>query len=264
MGFLTDIAASVRAELAARPPDDVRLRAEAAAAPPARDLVAALRDAADRDGVAMIAEVKRASPSSGTIAADADPAAQATAYDAAEAAAISVLTEPTRFAGSLDDLRAVRAAVGRPVLRKDFLLEPAQIVESRAAGADAALLITSCLSDEELRSMIVVARELGMEPLVETHTDEEVDRALATDATLIGVNARNLETLEVDRAASLRRIARIPTDRIVVAESGVGSRADVEAAIEAGATAVLVGEVLMRASDPGAALRGLRGVTVPT
>jgi indole-3-glycerol phosphate synthase len=262
MGFLSDIAASIRAELAARPLDEDRLRAEAADARPARDLIGAIREGASRDGVAIIAEVKRASPSAGPIAPDDDPPARARRYEAAGAAAISVLTEPTHFAGSLEDLRAVGARVSRPVLRKDFLLDPTQILQARAAGADAILLITSCLTDADLATMIATARELGMEPLVETHDDADLERALATDAAVIGVNARDLETLAVDPVAAAERLSRIPADRITVAESAIVSRRDVEGVLARGATAVLVGEALMRAADPASALRELRGVTV--
>jgi indole-3-glycerol phosphate synthase len=259
MGFLTDFVAERRRDLADHPLDHEALVAAAARAPEARDLTAALREAATRDGVALIAEVKRASPSAGEIASNADPAARALAYEGAGAAAISVLTEPAHFAGSLDDLRAVRAATGAPVLRKDFLLCPDQILEARTTGADSALLMASCLDDVELARMLAYARELGMEPLVEAHTDGELDRVLSSDAHVIGVNARDLETLAVDVPAALARLRRIPHDRIAVMESGIAERSDVVAAVEAGASAILVGESLMRAGDPGAKVRELIG-----
>ncbi len=211
----------------------------------------------------MIAEVKRASPSAGEIVADADPVAQASAYASGGAAAISVLTEATHFRGSLDDLRAVVAAVDLPVLRKDFLVTDAQVVESRATGADSVLLITSCLIVEELAGLLACARSDGMEPLVETHDDGDLERALATDARVLGVNARNLETLEVDVPAALERLRRIPQDRIAVLESGVTSRAHAAAAAAAGASAILVGEALMRARDPAATIRGFRSAVPP-
>jgi indole-3-glycerol phosphate synthase len=257
MGFLTEFTAQVRAELDANPLDREGLAIEAAAAPEPRNLAWVLRGSAAEDGVAVIAEVKRASPSAGPIAADADPVLQATAYDVGGAAAISVLTESRHFGGSLQDLRDVRAAVLHPVLRKDFLVDPAQVLEARAAGADSVLLITSCLDDAELHVMLGAARHLGMEPLLETHSDEDLERALATDAGIVGVNARDLETLRVDTDAALARLRRIPSDRVAVLESGVSTRSHVVAAVDAGASAILVGEALMRAHDPGAAVRHL-------
>ncbi len=205
----------------------------------------------------MIAEVKRASPSAGTIDADADPAALARAYEAGGAAAISVLTEPRHFAGSLVDLGLVRAATGLPVVRKDFLIDPVQLVEARAVGADSILLIVACLDDEALDTMIAAARALGMEPVVEAHSDDDLERALATDAEIVGVNARDLETLEVDVPAALGRLRSIPPGRIAVFESGIENYSDVARAVASGASAVLVGEALMRAVDPAAAIAGL-------
>jgi indole-3-glycerol phosphate synthase len=207
----------------------------------------------------LIAEVKRASPSAGSIAADADPIELARAYADGGAAAISVLTEPRHFAGALADLEAVRLTVQLPVLRKDFLVHPAQVIEARANGADAVLLIAACLTDEELTALLALSSDLGMSALVETHADDELDRALASGAEVIGVNARDLETLEVDSASALDRLARIPPGRVAVMESGIRDRADVEAAVDAGASAILVGEALMRASDPRAAVRELIG-----
>jgi indole-3-glycerol phosphate synthase len=258
MGFLSDLVAELRLDLAAHPMDREALRRAAADARPPLDLGAALADAARADGVALIAEVKRASPSAGSIAADADPVAQARAYAAAGAAAVSVLTEHTHFGGSLDDLADVRAVVDVPLLRKDFLIDADQLLAARAAGADAVLLIAASLDDDGLRAMIAASRELGMEPLVESHTDEDLERVLATDARIVGVNARDLETLEVDVAAARTRIGRIG-DRIAVFESGIRTRADVEDAVAAGASAILVGETLMRAGDPAATARALLG-----
>ncbi len=257
MGFLTDFVTEHRRALLERPLDHAALASAAARAPEARNLAWTLRGYAQADGVALIAEVKRASPSAGAIAIEADPVIQATAYDVNGAAVISVLTEPTHFGGSMEDLRAVRAAVEHPVLRKDFLVDPDEILEARAAGADTMLLISSCLSDEELIGMLAVARDLGMEPLVETHTDEDLERVLATDAEVVGVNARDLESLVVDVPAALGRLARIGDDRVAVLESGIRTRADVTAAVAAGASAILVGETLMRAADPGAAIHEL-------
>jgi indole-3-glycerol phosphate synthase len=206
----------------------------------------------------VIAEVKRASPSAGAIA-ERDPSAQARAYAAAGAASVSVLTEPRHFEGSLGDLRAARLAVELPVLRKDFLVHPSQLIESRAAGADAVLLITGATTASELAALLGVAGDLGLGVLLETHSDADLDVALATDAEVIGVNARDLETLEVDAPAARRRLGRIPSNRVSVLESGISTREDVRAAVDAGASAILVGEALMRAADPVAALRALLG-----
>jgi indole-3-glycerol phosphate synthase len=253
MGFLTDLVAGVRRELDAHPLDEGALLARASSRAPARDLVAALR----KNTPALIAEVKRASPSAGEIAGDADPVALGMAYEAGGAAAISVLTEPRHFLGSLTDLDAIRAAVRAPLLRKDFLVHPAQVIEARAHGADAVLLITGCLGDRELAAMLAVAGDLGMSALVETHSDEELDRALASGAEIVGINARDLESLEVDVPLALERLGRVPADRIAVLESGVRTRADVEAGVARGASAILVGEALMRAGDPQDAARSL-------
>jgi indole-3-glycerol phosphate synthase len=258
MGFLSEHLSAVRERLAADPPDVDALEGLARAAPPTRGLAAALLAGAERDDVAMIAEVKRASPSAGGIA-PVDPARQAAAYAEGGAAAISVLTEPEHFGGSLEDLRGVRAAVGVPVLRKDFLVDPVQVAESRAAGADAILVIVAGVDDAGLAALLAESARWGIEALVETHTDEDLERALATDARIVGVNARDLETLEVDVSSALERLTRIPEDRVRVLESGVADRADVEAARRAGAAAVLVGEALMRAADPTAAVRRLLG-----
>jgi indole-3-glycerol phosphate synthase len=253
MGFLTDHVREVRRDLADRPLDEGALLARAVARPPARGFA----DAIGRHAPALIAEVKRASPSAGAIADDADPVALAIAYTDGGAAAISVLTEARHFHGSLADLEAVRIAVAVPVLRKDFLVHPSQVIEARARGADAVLLITGCLTDDELVAMLAVAADLGMDALVETHADDELDRALASGAQVIGVNARDLETLEVDVERALERIGRVPSDRIAVFESGVRTSADVRSAVDAGASAILVGEALMRAGDPRAAVGSL-------
>jgi len=259
MGFLTDLVTELRMDLEAHPLDRAALTAGADAMPPARDAAGALSAAADADGVALIAEVKRSSPSAGSIAADADPATQAAAYESAGAAVVSVLTEPVHFGGSLADLRAVRQAVGVPVLRKDFLIDVDQVLAARAAGADTVLLIAASGDDHALGELLAAARELGMEPLVESHTDDDLERVLATDARIVGVNARDLESLEVDVAAALDRIRRIPADRIAVAESGIRTRDDVARAVDAGASAILVGETLMRAGDPAEAAGALLG-----
>lgn len=254
MGFLTELVDRVRRDLEEHPLDDVALMARASAMPPPRDLEAALRSA---DPPALIAEVKRASPSAGPIAEDANPSVLARAYEAGGAAAVSVLTEPRHFQGSLADLQAVRSSVSIPVLRKDFLVHPAQVIEARATGADAVLLIVAALSDPELHALLATAGDLGLAALVETHSDEDLRRALETDAPIVGVNARDLESLDVDVEAALARVRAVPDDRIAVLESGIATRADVDASLRAGASAILVGESLMRADDPARAVRKL-------
>src|SRR6185312_4167030 len=205
----------------------------------------------------LIAEVKRASPSKGLLAAQFDPVAQATAYAAGGAAAISVLTEPRYFLGALEHLSAVRAAVDVPVLRKDFLLDPYQVYEARAAGADAALLILALLDDALAADLLGLMRALGMEALVEAHNAAEVERAVRLGASVIGVNARDLRTFAVNTAIVRHLRALVPSDRIFIAESGVSDWRDVAQARAWGADAVLVGEALMRADDPEARTREL-------
>ena len=254
MGFLTDVVERLQRDLEERPLDDVALMARVSAMPPAKDLEAALTVG---EPPALIAEVKRASPSAGMIAEDVNPSVLARAYQAGGAAAVSVLTEPRHFQGSLADLQAVRSSVSIPVLRKDFLIHPSQVIEARASGADAVLLIVAALTDAQLGALLEAARDVGLATLVETHSDEDLRRALDSDAKLIGVNARDLETLEVDVAGALARVGRVPDDRISVLESGISTRANVDAALEAGASAILVGEALMRADDPARAVRKL-------
>jgi indole-3-glycerol phosphate synthase len=254
MGFLTDLLGDLRRRLERDPLDESELLAIAMHLPPPRPFEGSLR----RTRPAVIAEYKRSSPSAGVIA-EPDVAGQARAYEEGGAAAISVLTEPTRFDGALADLRAVRLAVDLPVLRKDFLVHPAQVIESRAAGADAVLLIAAAMSELELKAMLAVANDLGLDALVETHSVDDLAKALATDAPVVGVNARDLETLEVDVERALAMLPDVPSDRVAVLESGVSTREDVERAIDAGARGVLVGEALMRSPDPGATIRSLRG-----
>jgi indole-3-glycerol phosphate synthase len=254
MGFLTDLVDRLRRDLREHPLDDAALMARASAMPPARDFEGALRRV---DPPALIAEVKRASPSAGAIADGANATVLARGYEAGGAAAVSVLTEPRHFHGSIADLQAVRSSVSIPVLRKDFLVHPSQVIEARASGADAVLLIVAALTDEELHALLEAAGDLGLATLVETHSDEDLRRALDTDARMIGVNARDLESLEVDVEGALARVGRVPEDRVAVLESGVTTRANVDAALGAGASAILVGEALMRAADPARAVRKL-------
>ncbi len=229
------------------------LKQAARRAPEAIDPLPAFR----ADGISVIAEVKRSSPSKGALATITDPAALAADYAAGGAATISVLTERRRFGGSLDDLRAVRAAVDVPVLRKDFIVTSYQLWEARAAGADLALLIVAALSQNELECLIDRAVSIGLTPLVEVHDEEEVERAVAAGARLVGVNARNLRTLEVDRDTFARLAPRIPDSVVRVAESGVRGPHDVFEYAKQGAHVVLVGETLVTGTDPRAAVADL-------
>lgn len=230
-----------------------QLKELAAKAPDAKDGVAALRG----DGIRVICEVKRSSPSKGALAAIADPAALALDYAAGGAAAISVLTEQRRFGGSLADLDAVRAAVDTPVLRKDFIVTAYQLWEARAHGADLALLIVAALDQPALVSLIERAESIGLTPLVEVHDEEEIARAVDAGARIIGVNARNLKTLEVDRNTFGNVVDAIPAHVVRVAESGVRGPHDLIAYANLGADAVLVGESLVTGKDPKAAVADL-------
>jgi indole-3-glycerol phosphate synthase len=221
-------------------------------AAPARDFYATL---AAGEHVRVIAELKRASPSAGPIQLDCDPVQQARRYEAAGAAAISVLTEESRFCGSLEDLARVRATTPLPLLRKDFLVEPYQIYEARAAGADSVLLIAEVLNDGALlKDLIALARQLHMEPLVELYEPRNVERVLAAGARIVGVNNRDLRTFRVNLQQTHRVAPLVPRDCLLVAESGIASRAEVEYLAEAGVKAILVGESLMRAASPEALL----------
>jgi indole-3-glycerol phosphate synthase len=232
-----------------------KLEERAAAAPPARDFAAALA----RPGLNIIAELKKASPSRGLLCAAYNPAALAPALEAVGAAALSVLTEPEFFQGALEDLQVARSVTRLPVLCKDFILDPYQLFEARAAGADAFLLITAVLSTAELRQLIALGKQLGMAALVEVHTREELDRALEAGAALVGVNNRDLKTFRVETETSLELIEHVPDDRLAVSESGLRSRADLERLRAAGFDAFLIGEFLMEAPDPAQALRELLG-----
>ena len=255
MTFLSDILARKRDEVAAAraavPERELASRARDAAAP--RPFAAAL---SPRGGPArVIAEVKRASPSAGAIRAGLDAPAQARAFAAAGAAAISVLTDGPGFGGSLADLAAVRAAVEVPLLRKDFVLDRYQLLEARAHGADAALLIVAALDPAALRRLLDACVELGLAALVEVHDAPELDVALAAGARIVGVNNRNLRTFAVDLAVSEALLPRLPADVRGVAESGVRTADDARRLRRAGAANLLVGEALVRAPDPGALLR---------
>lgn len=231
------------------------LEAKASAMAPARDFAQALRAAPG--GVACIAEFKRRSPSKGWIHRDADPTTVAAAYQRGGAAAMSVLTDTPFFGGSLDDFRLVRAATSLPLLRKDFIIDPYQVIEARAAGADALLLIVAALRDKDLRELLAETHRLGMEALVEAHDADEVARAVAAGARVVGVNNRDLRTfhMNMDLAVSMR--PRVPEDCVMVAESGIRTAEDVRRMRAAKVDAILVGESLMQAPDPALALREL-------
>lgn len=253
---LDQIIEGVREDLAERQRDLplAELRRRAAAAEPAIDAWASLRS---RGGLHVIAEVKRASPSKGALAPIADPARLAAAYADGGASVISVLTEQRRFGGSLADLAAVRRAVAVPILRKDFIVEEYQIWESRAWGADLVLLIVAALDDESLRSLLDHTHAAGMQALVEVHDEAEATRAVAAGARIIGLNARDLRSLKVDRSTFARVAPGIPSGVVAVAESGVRGPADALDYVAHGAHAVLVGEALVTGSDPRTAVADL-------
>ena len=255
MSVLEEILEGVRADLTARQRDVPldSLKEAAGKAPAARNVVAAFKGG----DVAVIAEVKRASPSKGALAAIADPASLAMDYEAGGARVISVLTEPRRFGGSLEDLAAVREAVQVPVLRKDFIVSSYQLWEARAYGADMVLLIVAALEQNALVSLVERALSIDLVPLVEVHTEDELDRALDAGARVLGVNARNLATLEVDRSVFGRLAPRVPEGIVKIAESGIRGPHDLLAYAAAGADAVLVGESLVTGKDPRSAVADL-------
>lgn len=233
------------------------LRSRAGGAPPPRDFRSALSARAD---VALIAEIKRASPSAGLLRSDFDPAAIALAYHAAGAAALSVLTDRRFFGGELGFIALAKAAAPLPALCKDFIIDASQVYEARAAGADAVLLIVRILSDAELADLLGLTHELGMAALVEAHNADELDRAVRSGAPLVGINNRDLDTLTIDLATTEALAACVPPDRVLVSESGVACRSDVERLAASGVDAVLVGETLMKSRDVAAAAKGLVGV----
>lgn len=258
MGILDEIVREKRAEAGRLAPWEGALRKQAESMERPRDFRGALRQAGV---VAVVAEVKRKSPSAGWIRRDLNPAGLASTYEHGGAAAVSVLTDEPNFGGSREDLEAVRGAVGVPVLRKDFLLEPVQVYEARAMGADAVLLIVRILEGDRLGELIGLAGDLGMSALVETHDESELQRALAAGADLVGINNRDLARFETDLAVAERLAPTVPGDVVVVGESGIETSADVDRLGAAGVDAVLVGESLVRADDPVAAVEALAGRT---
>jgi indole-3-glycerol phosphate synthase len=243
------------------------LERRANAAPPPRDFTGALRAQIALGRPAVIAEIKRASPSKGVLRPDFDPPAIARSYAAGGAACLSVLTDATFFQGSPDHLRAARAACPLPVLRKDFVIDPYQVFESRALGADSILLIVAAFEETAATARMLelerTARALGMAVLVEVHDAAELDRALELETPLLGINNRNLRTFETTLDTTLDLLARVPAGRLVVTESGIRAAADVARLRRHGVAAFLVGEAFMRAPDPGAALGALVGTGLP-
>jgi indole-3-glycerol phosphate synthase len=258
--ILVDKRIEVEARKAEAPLDAVVKAAESA--PPPRDFTSDVKSEIPnpKSEIRLIAEIKKASPSKGLIRPDFDPAAIAKAYEEAGASAISVLTDEKYFQGSLDHLRAVRRAVNLPILRKDFFIDSYQVYEARAAGADAILLIVATLSTEELSRMMTLSSELGMASLVEVHTPDELEKALDAGAKIVGINNRDLRTFETKLETTLELAPKVPGDRILVSESGIFTRADVERLKAVGVDAVLVGESLMRESDPAAKVKELLGI----
>ena len=255
MSVLDSIIEGVREDLAARRLPMGQLHEALEVAPAVRDCLPNLLAVE----MSVIAEVKRSSPSKGALASIADPARLAAQYEKAGAHVVSVLTEQRRFGGSLADLDAVRREVDLPILRKDFMIDDYQFYEARAHGADVVLLIVAALSKNQLEDYFLLARELGMRSLIEVHTHDELERALEISPEIIGVNSRNLKTLDVDSQAFAELIPQIPTTIARVAESGISTRQDVVFAQEQGATAILVGEALVRAESPSVAIDQLLG-----
>jgi indole-3-glycerol phosphate synthase len=249
--ILERIVAAKRSEVAAA--KQRRAEVDVSAAPPVRDFVAAIKTKRP----AVIAEIKRASPSRGVLRKDFDPAAIAKSYEKAGAACMSVLTDKEFFQGSGADLVSARRASVLPALRKDFIIDPYQVPESRALGADCILLIAACLTTAEMLELEGLAHALRMSVLVEVHDGEELERALALRTPLLGINNRNLRTFETRLETTLELLARVPPNRTVITESGILSRGDVTRMREGGVHAFLVGEAFMRAEDPGAALQAL-------
>jgi indole-3-glycerol phosphate synthase len=255
MSVLDSIIEGVREDLAARRKPLAQLQEAMDIAAPVRDPLKTLLG----NELSVIAEVKRSSPSKGALATIADPASLAEQYENAGASVISVLTERRRFGGSLDDLDAVRSRVNIPILRKDFMVDEYQFFEARAHGADVVLLIVAALSKSQLNDFHQLAEGLQMRALVEVHTYDELERALEISPRIVGVNSRNLKTLDVDASAFAQLLPLVPKDVVRVAESGISKRSEVEFAQNNGATAILVGEALVRSANPELAMRELLG-----
>lgn len=257
MPILEEILAATRATLPGLRQRAARLEREAADRPAPASLESALRGRR----VALIAEVKRRSPSAGEISPGLDPVSLAGAYQRGGAAAISVLTDTAHFGGSIDDLVMVAGAVQVPILRKDFIVDELQLVEARAAGASAVLLIVRALEQRRLEQLLRAATEAGLDALVEAHDREELDRAIGAGARIVGINARNLDDFSIDRDGALRLLSTIPAELVAVAESGMTTVEDVEAAAQSGADAVLIGGALSSAAEPELRAASFAGVS---
>jgi indole-3-glycerol phosphate synthase len=255
MSILSSIIEGVREDLAARRLPMGQLQEALEIAPAVRDCLPFLISSE----ISVIAEVKRSSPSKGELASISDPAGLAATYEEAGAHVVSVLTEQRRFGGSLADLDAVRKAIDLPILRKDFMVDEYQFYEARAHGTDVVLLIVAALSQNQLEDYYHLSTELGMRSLIEVHTNDELERALEISPEIIGVNSRNLKTLDVDTRAFAELIPQIPSTIARIAESGISTRAEVVFAQECGATAILVGEALVRSGSPSVAINQLLG-----
>jgi indole-3-glycerol phosphate synthase len=255
MSVLHSIIEGVREDLAERRLPLAQIREAMDLAPAPRDGYVAL----SKDEMNVIAEVKRSSPSKGNLATISDPAALAEQYQEAGAGAVSVLTERRRFGGSLEDLDAVRERVSIPVLRKDFMVDEYQFFEARAHGADIILLIVAALSKSQLKDFYDLSTELGMSALVEVHTSQELESAMDIEPRMVGINSRNLKTLDVDPGVFTELIPQIPSEIIRVAESGISTQSDVDFAQKAGASVILVGEALVKSGDPISAMQELLG-----
>jgi indole-3-glycerol phosphate synthase len=264
MSVLDEILIAKREEVARLVPQRAEFEAAAADAAPPRDFAGAIRQRAGGGSVAVIAEIKRRSPSKGLLAPDLDAAATAASYTAGGAVCLSVLTDGDYFGGSLADLRAARAACPLPVLRKDFTLEAVQLYEARAAGADAILLITAALPDDALLAdLVALAAELDLSALVEADDEQGLERALAAGATLVGITNRDLRTFGEDLGTSERLSAMLPPGTLAVAESAIRSVDDARRMADAGFAAILVGEALVRSDDPEAATRAMASIPLP-
>jgi indole-3-glycerol phosphate synthase len=259
-GICADTRAEVARRKAATPQEALQHRIAAAKkkAPP-RGFGHALKEVCATGRFSLIAEIKKASPSGGLIRPDFDPAALARTYAAAGATCLSVLTDTPHFQGAMEHLATAHGATALPILRKDFILDPWQVYESRAIGADCILLIMAALSDAEARELEALARALDMDVLAEVHDERELERALGLTTPLIGINNRNLKTLKTDLATTEQLAPAVPVDRFLIAESGIGSHADLVRLAEAGVRSFLVGESLLRQADVGQAVRALLG-----
>ena len=264
MSILDKIAAYKREEIALAETQTPRsvLEKKILESSPPRGFRARLQKQRSKGEFGLIAEIKKASPSKGVIRADFNPVALACAYREGGATCLSVLTDKPSFEGSLDYLKAVRSAVDMPLLRKDFLLNPYQVSEARAFGADCILVVLAMVNDQIARDLVRTAREYGMDSLVEIHDQSDLDRALDLGADMIGINNRDLKTFNVDLGTTLNLVPQIPKDVLIVAESGLAARADLERLADAGVTTFLIGESLMRQSDVAAATRALIGAKV--